>query len=57
MTEKSKATRRSFSCERAKVSGQDTQSIARDVFLGVSGALVILGVPFIMAVLKQMGVW
>lgn len=35
----------------------DTQSITRDVMLGLFGALVMLGVPFVMAVLKQMGAW
>ena len=38
-------------------SGRDTQIIASDVFLGVAGALVMIGVPFILAVLKQWGWW
>lgn len=52
-----RAARRSGNYARAKVSGLDTQSIARDVLLGAFGALVMVGVPFIMAVLKQMGAW
>lgn len=35
----------------------DTQSIARDVLLSVAGVALIVGVPFIMALMKQMGVW
>lgn len=57
MTVNNRAARRSCSYARAKVSGLDTQSIARDVLLGAFGALVMVGVPFIMAVLKQMGAW
>ena len=52
-----RAARRSGNYARANVSAPDTQSIARDVLLGAFGALVMVGVPFIMAVLKQMGAW
>ena len=38
-------------------SERDMQIIASDVFLGVAGALVMIGVPFILAVLKQWGWW
>ena len=36
---------------------RDMQIIASDVFLGAAGALVMIGVPFILAVLKQWGWW
>ena len=35
----------------------DNKIIASDVLLGVAGALVMIGVPFILAVLKQWGWW
>ena len=35
----------------------DTQIIARDVALGILGALVMVGVPLMMAALKSAGVW
>lgn len=35
----------------------DVQSIARDVLLAVAGVALIVGVPFLMALMKQMGVW
>lgn len=36
---------------------RDTQIIASDVLLAVSGVVLIVGIPFIMAVLKQWGWW
>lgn len=36
---------------------RDTQIIASDVLLAVSGVALIVGIPFIMAVLKQWGWW
>lgn len=42
---------------RAKVSVADAQIIARDVLLGAFGVLMVIGIPFVMAVLKQMGAW
>ena len=35
----------------------DTQIITYDVLLGVLGALVMVGIPFVMAFLKQLGAW
>ena len=35
----------------------DMQILAYDVFLGVAGVALIVGVPFIVALMKQMGVW
>lgn len=35
----------------------DTQIIASDVLLAVSGVVLIVGIPFVMAVLKQWGWW
>lgn len=53
-----KAARNSGNYSRANVHGfGDSKIIAYDVFLGVFGALVMLGVPFVMAVLKQFGWW
>lgn len=36
---------------------RDTQIIASDVLLAVAGVALIVGVPFLMALMKQMGVW
>lgn len=36
---------------------RDTQIIASDVLLAVAGVALIVGVPFIMALLKQFGWW
>ena len=36
---------------------RDTRIITYDVLLGVLGALAMFGIPFIMAVLKQVGIW
>lgn len=35
----------------------DACSITRDVLLAVAGVALIVGVPFLMALMKQMGVW
>ena len=35
----------------------DACSITRDVLLAVAGVVLIVGVPFLMALMKQMGVW
>ena len=32
-------------------------SITRDVLLAVAGVALIVGVPFLMALMKQIGVW
>lgn len=58
MKSKNKAARNSGNYSRACVPcTADTRIIARDVLLAVSGVALIVGVPFIMAVLKSMGVW
>ena len=36
---------------------EDAQIIARDMLYGVVGALAMIGIPLIMAALKQIGVW
>lgn len=57
MTRK-KAERRCCSNERSNVhSVGDMRIITSDVLLGAAGALVMIGVPFILAVLKQWGWW
>ena len=58
MTNK-KATRRSGNCNRVSVPSTDTdvQIIARDILLATSGVVLLVGVPFIMALLKQFGWW
>lgn len=35
----------------------DTRIIASDVLLAVSGVVLFVGIPFVMAVLKQLGWW
>lgn len=35
----------------------DIRIIASDVFLGVAGAVVMVGIPLIMALLKSWGWW
>lgn len=35
----------------------DTQIIASDVLIAVAGVALIVGIPFVMAVLKQWGCW
>ena len=55
---RNKAARSSCSYSRANVhSVLDTQIIASDVLLAVAGVALIVGIPFIMAVLKQWGCW
>ena len=57
MTRK-RVARSSGNCSHAIVHDHgDIQILAYDVFLGVAGALVMIGVPFILAVLKQWGWW
>ena len=58
MSTRNKAERRCCSNERSNVlSVLDTQIIASDVLLAVAGVDLIVGIPFIMAVLKQWGCW
>lgn len=53
-----KAARNSGNYSRASVPcTADAQSITRDVLLAVSGVVLVVGIPFIMAVLKQWGWW
>ena len=58
MKSKNKAARSCCSNSRANVlSTADVRSITRDILLAVSGVVLIVGVPFVMAVLKQWGWW
>ena len=52
-----KAARNSGNYSRANVLCGDAQIIARDVLLAVSGVVLLVGIPFVMAVLKQWGWW
>lgn len=53
-----KAERRCCSNERSNVhSVGDIRIITSDVLLAVSGVALIVGIPFVMAVLKQWGWW
>lgn len=53
-----KATRRSGNYSRVSVpSTTDVQIIARDILLATSGVVLLVGVPFVLAVLKQFGWW
>lgn len=55
---KNKAARNSGNYSRANVqTTADVCSITRDVLLAVAGVALIVGVPFLMALMKQMGVW
>lgn len=55
---RNKAARNSGNYSRACVPcTADTRIIARDVLLAVSGVAMIVGIPLIMAVLKQWGWW
>ena len=55
---RNKAARSSCSYSRANVhSVGDIRIIASDVLVAVAGVALIVGIPFVMAVLKQMGVW
>lgn len=57
MTRK-KVERDSCRYQRSVVhSDGDMRIITSDVLLGAAGALVMIGVPFILAVLKQWGWW
>lgn len=58
MSTRNKAARSSCSYSRANVlSTADVCSITRDVLTAVAGVALIVGVPFLMALMKQMGVW
>ena len=52
-----KAARDCGNSHRAKVSCGDTHILAYDVLLGVAGAVVMVGIPLIMALLKNWGWW
>ena len=56
---KTKAERGSGNCQRSNVPSMrsDGAIIARDVALGAFGALLIVGIPFVMALMKQWGWW
>lgn len=55
---RNKAARSSCSYSRAKVPcTADVCSITRDVLTAVAGVALIVGVPFLMALLKQFGWW
>lgn len=55
---RNKAARSSGNYSRANVqTTADVCSITRDVLTAVAGVALIVGIPFVMAVLKQMGVW
>ena len=55
---RNKAARNSGNYSRANVPcTADVCSITRDVLLAVAGVALIVGVPFVMAVLKQWGWW
>lgn len=57
MTRK-RVARSSGNCSHAIVhDAGDYKIITSDVLLGAAGALVMIGVPFILAVLKQWGWW
>ena len=58
MTRNKVARRRGNYDTRRNVHGyEDKAIITSDILLGVFGALVMMGVPFVMAVLKQWGWW
>ena len=55
---RNKAARSCCSNSRANVlSVRDVQSITRDVLTAVAGVALIVGIPFVIAALKSMGVW
>ena len=55
---RNKAARNSGNYSRANVlSTADACSITRDVLIAVAGVALIVGIPFVMAVLKQWGWW
>ena len=56
--QRKRAERDSGNYQRSHVqTTADVCSITRDVLLAVSGVALIVGVPFVMAVLKQWGWW
>jgi len=56
--QRKKAERDSGNYSRSHVqTTADACSITRDVLLAVAGVALIVGVPFLMALMKQMGVW
>ena len=56
--QRNKVERDSGNYSRSVVlSVRDVCSITRDVLLAVAGVALIVGVPFLMALMKQMGVW
>lgn len=56
--QRKRAERDSGNYQRSKVPcTADVCSITRDVLLAVAGVALIVGVPFLMALMKQMGVW
>ena len=58
MSTRNKAARNSGNYSRANVlSVLDVCSITRDVLTAVAGVVLIVGIPFVMAVLKQWGCW
>ena len=55
---RNKAARNSGNYSRASVPcTADAQSITRDVLLAVAGVALIVGIPFVMALMKQWGWW
>lgn len=56
---RNKATRHSCNYNRVSVpsTATDAHILAYDVLLAVSGVALIVGIPFVMAVLKQWGWW
>ena len=58
MSTRNKAARNSGNYSRAIVHDHgDIRIIASDVLLAVAGVALIVGVPFLMALLKQFGWW
>lgn len=58
MSTRNKVERDSCNYSRSVVlSVRDVCSITRDVLVAVAGVALIVGVPFVMALMKQMGVW
>lgn len=54
---RNKAARNSGNYSRANVLHGDIRIIASDALLAVAGVALIVGIPFVMAALKSMGVW
>ena len=56
--QRKRVERDSGNYSRSVVHGRgDMQILAYDVFLGVAGAVVMVGIPLIMALLKNWGWW